>query len=117
MAAAGVDRLSRTPVAADQEAIVLLLLAANADIGKGKSDTGATSIHIAAQEGHVSLVQLLAAHGADVDHTTNDDGDHPVWYGETADVSKTRSPAKTYDLDFETVSTFYSYILSNCKMC
>ena len=51
MAAAGVDSLVRKPVLEDQIAIVMLLLEACADVSLGKSDTGATAIHIAAQEG------------------------------------------------------------------
>ena len=67
------------PVVEEQMAIIVLLLEANADISLGKSDTGATAIHIASQEGHTPIVKLLAENRAGIDTKTNDDGDHPVW--------------------------------------
>lgn len=43
------------------------------------ADTGATAVHIAAQEGHVAALSKLADAGASVDERNTTDGAFPLW--------------------------------------
>jgi len=69
-----------------------LLLAVGADVDAGITDTGATSLYLAAQEGHVVVVEKLIAACADVEKARTTDGSTPLYMaaqeGHTATVEK-----------------------------
>ena len=52
--------------------VVQALVAAKADVNKGKTTGGATPLFVAAQEGHLDVVQALVAAEADVNKAKTD---------------------------------------------
>jgi ankyrin repeat protein len=54
------------------------LLAHNADVNAATSDTGSTSLMLAAEGGHLAVVSKLLEHHADVNVATTDTGSTPL---------------------------------------
>ena len=58
---------------------VRVLVARNADVNQAKTTSGVTPVYVAAQNGHVEVVQLLLGSNADVNQAKTNTGSTPVF--------------------------------------